>query len=110
MRRGDCTTEANIFLKLGRHPRLVRFMGQCLDGDQHWLLTEFAELGSLSDAFETWEDTITLNHNLFIMQQIAEGMAHLMENSVIHRDLAARNVLVFAFDAEVGERDCAVAS
>jgi ankyrin repeat protein len=101
MRRGDCTTEAGMFLKLGRHPRLVRFMGQCLEGDEHFLLIEFAALGSLSDAFETWEDTITLHHNLFILQQIAEGMEHLTANAVVHRDLAARNVLVFAFDPQV---------
>ena len=85
-------------------------MGQCLDSGQNSLFAVFAELGSLSNSFETWEDTITLNHSLFIMEQIAEGMAHLTESSVIHQDLAARNVLVFAFDAEVGERDRAVAS
>ena len=101
MRRGDCATEAGMFLKLGRHPRLVRFMGQCVDGEEHILLTEFAALRSLSDAFETWEDTVTLDHNLLIMQQVAEGMEHLIANGIVHRDLAARNVLVFSFDPEV---------
>jgi len=101
MRRGDCATEASMFLKLGRHPNLVRFMGQCLEGEEHILLTEFAALGSLSDAFETWEDTISLDHNLLIMQQIAQGMEYLTSNGIVHRDLAARNSLVFAFDPEV---------
>ncbi len=101
MRRGDCTTEAGMFLKLGQHPKLVRFWGQCIDGEDHILLTELAPRGSLSDNFETWEDTITLQHNLFILQQIAEGMAHLIAIGVVHCDLAARNVLVFAFDPQV---------
>ena len=101
MRRGDCATEASIFVKLGRHPTLVRFVGQCIDGDDHILLTELAPFGSLCDAFETWEDTITLDHNLFIMQQIAEGMEYLIANGIVHCDLAARNVLVFSFDPEV---------
>ena len=101
MRRGDCATEARMFLKLGRHPNLVRFMGQCVEGEEHFLITEFAALGSLSDAFETWEDTITLDHNLLILQQIAQGMEHLVSNGIVHRDLAARNVLVFVFDPKV---------
>jgi len=101
MRRGDCATEASIFVKLGRHPKLVRFWGQCIDGEDHILLTELAPFGSLCDAFETWEDTITLDHNLFIMQQIAEGMEYLIANGIVHCDLAARNVLVFSFDPEV---------
>jgi hypothetical protein len=101
MRRGDCATEASIFVKLGRHPTLVRFVGQCIDGDDHFLLTELAPFGSLCEAFETWEDTITLDHNLFIMQQIADGLAYLIDNGIVHRDVAARNALVFAFDPEV---------
>jgi serine/threonine protein kinase len=78
-------------------------MGQCLEGDEHVLLIEFAPLGSPWDAMsrETWEDTITLHHNLFILQQIAEGMKHLIANGVVHRDLAARKVLVFAVDPQV---------
>jgi serine/threonine protein kinase len=76
-------------------------MGQCVEGEEHLLLTEFAALGSLSDAFDTWEDTITLDHNLVILQQIAQGMEHLISNGIVHRDLAARNVLVFVFDPKV---------
>ena len=99
MRRGDCATEVRSFIKLGRHPRLVRFLGHCIDGEDQLLLTEFAPLGSLSEAFETWEDTITLAHHITMMQQITQGMEHLIAEGLIHRDLAARNVLVFSYDA-----------
>ena len=98
IRKGDCAIEAAVFIKLGRHPRLVHFLGQCSDGEDQLLITELAELGSLSDAFQTWEDTITLQHNVAIMQQIAMGMEHLIAEGLLHRDLAARNVLVFSFD------------
>ena len=73
----------------------------CIDGEDHILLTEFAPLGSLSDNFEKWEGTITLHHNLFILEQIAEGMAYLIDNGIVHRDVAALNVLVSAFDPQV---------
>ena len=98
MRKGDCATEAGMFLKLGRHPRLVRFFGQCVDGEDQLMVTEFAKHGSLLDCFEMWEETITLVHNVAIMQQIAQGMEHLSAEGIIHRDLAARNVLVMSFD------------
>lgn len=100
MRRGDSATEASMFLKLGRHPRLVRFLGQCIDGEEHLMLTEYAELGSLSKAFETWEGEITLGHELVMMQQVAQGMEHLIGHEIVHRDLAARNVLVFGFNRD----------
>ncbi len=98
MRRGDCAMEARMLLKIGRHPRVVRFLGQCVDGEDQLLVTEFAPLGSLADAFETLGNKFTLAHSVVIMQQIAQAMEHLASEGIIHRDLAARNVLVFAFD------------
>ena len=87
-----------MLLKIGRHPRIVRFLGQCVDGEDQLLITEFAPLGSLTDAFETMGDKFTLAHSAVMMQQIAQAMEHLASEGIIHRDLAARNVLVFAFD------------
>ena len=43
-------------------------------------------------------DTITLQHNVAIMQQIARGMEHLIAEGLFHRDFSARNVLVFSHD------------
>ena len=98
MRRGDCAMEARMLLRIGRHPRVVRFVGQCVDGEDQLLITEFAPLGSLTDAFATMGDKITLAHSVVIMQQIAQAMEHLVSEKILHRDLAARNVLLFAFD------------
>ncbi len=55
MRHGDVTTEARMLLKICRHPRIVRFMGQCVEGNEQLLLMEFAAHGSLSEAMETLE-------------------------------------------------------
>jgi serine/threonine protein kinase len=77
---------------------VVRFLGQCVDGEDPLLVTEFAPLGSLTDAFETSGNKFTLAHSVVMMQQIAQAMEHLASEGIIHRDLAARNVLVFAFD------------
>jgi serine/threonine protein kinase len=96
----SCTTEFKFFLKLGRHPRLVRFMGHCTDGNDQLLLTEFAEFGSLSDVYESIEDQISMAHQRIMLQQICQGMEYLAAEGLLHRDLAARNVLLFAFNGD----------
>jgi hypothetical protein len=103
MRAGSVATESKMFLRLGRHPRLVRFYGQCTDGEHQMLVTEFAPLGSLSDWFFAMEDagtldTVTMRHRVAMMLQICQGMEKLASEGIIHRDLAARNVLLFHFD------------
>jgi serine/threonine protein kinase len=87
-----------MLLKIGRHPRVVRFLGKYVDGEDQLLITEFAPLWSLTDACETMGDKFTLAHSVVMMQQIAQVMAHFASEGIIHRDLAARNVLVFVFD------------
>jgi serine/threonine protein kinase len=101
MRRGNCAMESRMLLKIGRHPRVVRFLGQCVDGEDQLLITEFAPLGSLTDAFETLGDKFMIAHSMVIMQQIVQSMEHLASEGIIHRDLAAHNVLVFAFDENI---------
>jgi len=70
LRTGSCSTEASMFLKLGRHPRLVRFMGQCIEGDIELLLTELAPHGSLSVAFKELEGNIKMAHAVVMMHQV----------------------------------------
>ena len=101
IRSGSFDGEVRTLLKLGRHPRLVRFFGQCKDDDgDHLLVTEFAAHGSLSDAFEGLEGRMTRAHQLVIMQQTCQGMEHLAEMKLVHGDLAARNVLLCRFAAD----------
>jgi serine/threonine protein kinase len=100
IREESCETEVQTFLKLGRHPRLVRFLGQCKDGSNLLLLTEYAEMGSLSDAFEGLKGKLSPAHKRVMTLQICQGMEHLAGEQFIHRDLAARNCLLFAFREE----------
>ena len=102
VRTGSVAAEADILLKLGRHPNLIRFFGQCADGAVDLLLvTEFAPLGDLDNFMEALDEdddtTIPFTHKRAMLQQVASGMQALAATGLIHRDLAARNILVFAF-------------
>lgn len=84
-----CTTEAKTFVKLGRHPRLVRYHGICTEGGgdfifgtrhacrfpgKHRIITEFASRGSLMSSLEEIEFQLTYGHKLVMLQQICSGM------------------------------------
>jgi hypothetical protein len=75
--RGPCATEARTFLKLGRHPRLVRFFGQCVEGDDgmQLLVTELAPHGSLKEAFQgILERKNTTKHSTVMLLQVCIRM------------------------------------
>jgi serine/threonine protein kinase len=104
---GECEAEIATFIKIGAHPNLVEFIGQCDEPQlKHRLLVcEFAEFGSLDAALDAERvpnisACITIQHKKTMMQQIAFGMAHLNEKGFVHRDLALRNVLLFGFKAD----------
>ena len=97
-RSGECDLEAATFVKLGRHPGLVSYIGMCSTPSEQLILTEFAQHGSLSDVLEEQAENMTLLHKLVMIKQISSAMEALAEVGMVHRDLAARNVLVFEFD------------
>ena len=95
------TDEVKAFVKLGRHPHLVRFLGVCLAGPEKLVLTELAPLGSLDNFMADRAGLVPVPHKVALAVQICSGMATLSEHGLVHRDLAARNVLVFSYDAPV---------
>lgn len=97
---GDIVSEVKILLKLGRHPRLVRYYGMCLHAEDQLLVTERAIHGSLDVAMEHVEDDMSLAHQGVILRQISQGMEALSEESIVHNDLALRNILLFVFRPE----------
>jgi serine/threonine protein kinase len=111
---GSCEKEAMTFIRIGRHPRIVRFYGVYVHGGFEHMVTEIAKFGALvPDSFKMignngWK--FTLGHALAIMQQVCCGMEALAAADIVHRDLAGRNILLFAFDPHDATRTSAKVS
>ena len=69
-RAGSCDVEADVFLRLGRRPGLVQFIG--MRPDEQLLLTEFAPHGSLSELLADDEkaEQLTMEHKMCMLHQV----------------------------------------
>lgn len=86
--------EAAIMKKL-RHQKLVSLYGVCVVGGDILIVTEFMKLGNLlSYLRSSTSNRPPFDDLVYIVEQVAEGMAYLEKNSMVHRDLAARNILI----------------
>ncbi|KAG0233310.1 hypothetical protein BGW42_007508 [Actinomortierella wolfii] len=76
---------------------IIQFYGVEYREDEVWLITDYAEHGSLKRAIDKnllteWKDKIR------IAQEIADGLAHIHQMNVLHRDLKSANVLLTSFN------------
>ena len=73
LRAGSCDTEADVFVRLGRRPGLVQFIGMCCERpEEQLLLTEFAPHGSLLEFLSDDEkaEQLTMEHKLCMLHQV----------------------------------------
>lgn len=81
-----------------RHPRLVRFIGACVQPPLLLVVTEFMSGGSLHDRLfgSRRGQLLTPQQRGTIARQTAEGLAFLHSQRVVHRDLKSMNILLDA--------------
>ncbi|CAE7730566.1 unnamed protein product [Symbiodinium pilosum] len=79
-----------------RHPRLVRFIGACVQPPLLLVVTEYMAGGSLHDCLFGPRKTVPLStlQRWTIAGQTAEGLAFLHSQRVVHRDLKSMNILL----------------
>jgi serine/threonine protein kinase len=87
--------EVNALRRL-RHPRLVRFIGACVQPPQLLVVTEFMSGGSLHDRiFGALRNPPMMPMQKYtIACHMVEGLAFLHSQRVVHRDLKSMNILL----------------
>lgn len=88
--------EVDALRKL-RHPRLVRFIGACLQPPLLLVVTEFMAGGSLHDRLfgrSAQQPPLAPRQRWLIACHTAEGLAFLHSHRVVHRDLKSMNILL----------------
>jgi tetratricopeptide (TPR) repeat protein/tRNA A-37 threonylcarbamoyl transferase component Bud32 len=94
----EMTKEINALRRL-RHPRLVRFIGACIQPPLLLVVTEFMAGGSLHDVLfdqKQKHSPLTPSQRGLIAVQMAEGVVFLHQQRIIHRDLKSMNILLDA--------------
>jgi CheY-like chemotaxis protein len=84
--------EARALARLS-HPGIIQAYDNGADGNQHFLVMEFVEGGSLRD-FLNARGRVPPDEALRLLEDIAAGLAHAHTRGVCHRDLKPSNVLV----------------
>merc|ERR1719487_1583929 len=92
----EMTKEINALRRL-RHPRLVRFIGACIQPPLLLVVTEFMSGGSLHDRLfdsKGKHQPLTTQQRGCISVQTTEGLNFLHGQRIVHRDLKSMNILL----------------
>ncbi|RFU34934.1 hypothetical protein B7463_g1423, partial [Scytalidium lignicola] len=90
--RQNMQLEAQIYLKIGEHPRIVQLVKW--DPESHCLTLKYMENGSLQEYIEQNHDTITSELRTKWAKQAAEGLRVVHSFEIVHCDVSPRNFLL----------------
>jgi len=89
--------EVSILYQL-RHPYLLTLYGASIDDHGHnYIITQFAQFGSLDDVLYKKKITLRFSQKIAILSQIAQAITYLHKKEpkkIIHRDLKPQNILL----------------
>jgi len=92
----DIPREVQILSSVPEHPNIISFYAIAHNYPDMFIVTEFAEKGSLFDYFHKKMQVPTIDQSLAWALQVAQGMEHLHNHDIIHRDLKSANILLSA--------------
>lgn len=79
-------------LASAKHPNIVSFRDAFTVANEIWIVMEFMEGGTLTQATEGC--SFQEEHISYVAREILRGIAYLHRNNVLHRDLKSGNVMM----------------
>ncbi|RIA86220.1 kinase-like domain-containing protein, partial [Glomus cerebriforme] len=86
--------QVTIFKELYGFQNIIRFYGLIYEGDQWYLVTEWAEYGNLRAFYTNFKGRFDLRLKLRISLDIARGLKFLRTLEIVHCDIRAKNILI----------------
>ena len=90
----DIPQEVQILSSIPKHPYIISFYGVCKNYPDIFIVTEFAQEGSLFNYLHKEKQVPYSSLSLTWAQQVAHGMEYLHSYDIIHRDLKSANILL----------------
>ena len=92
----DIPREVQILSSVPEHPNIISFYAIAFNYPDMFIVTEFAEKGSLFNYLHKEKQVPTVDQSLAWALEVAQGMEHLHSHDIIHRDLKSANILLSA--------------
>ncbi|XP_068856108.1 serine/threonine-protein kinase PAK 3-like [Aphelocoma coerulescens] len=92
LRRKEVTVNELMIMKMNRNPNLVNYLDSYLVDDEVWLVMEYMDGGTLTDAI--YEMYISEDEMAAVSRECLQGLDFLHSNHVIHRDVKSSNILL----------------
>ena len=88
----DLTLNEILVMRASRHQNIVSFIDSFLYKNEHWIVTEYMEGGTLTDVVIAY--LMTEGQIAAVSREIVQGLQYLHNHGVIHRDIRSDNVLL----------------
>ena len=98
--------EARLAARLN-HPHVVAVFDLVDEGEEHWLVMEYVEGGTLAELVRE-DGALTPDEAAPLLRQAADALAAAHEAGIVHRDVKPSNILVTA-DGQVKLSDFGIA-